>query len=138
MLGLDVDRFFLITNGSTLIPLVAAVIGLGFYILDNKQRRKVGWREFICRPLPGIALAMPMIGVKIGFLMTRSSFWFWYNKPVTWISIVSTSIGNALIILSLLWLVAVITRPRLGEWGWRVTLVALLFYIASEFTEPGA
>src|SRR6185503_11142165 len=108
-----VDRFFLISNGSTIIPLFASVVALSFYIFDNKKRRKVGWREFYCRPMPGVALAIPLLGVKIGFLMTRTSFWFWYNKPITWVSITSVSLGNAIAIGSLIWLVAVLTRPRL-------------------------
>lgn len=94
------------------------------------------WRDFIYRPPPGVALAMPMVGVKIGFLMTRTSFWFWYEKPVTWASIMTVTLGNMLTVGCLLWMIAVLTRPRFGEWAWRATAIILFLYVASEFTPP--
>jgi hypothetical protein len=130
------NKVITVSTGATLIPLVAALIGLVFYLLDQKKRRHETWRQFFCYPTAGAAIAMPMIGFKTGVLLSRTTFWFWYYKPIDWLPVVVVTFGNILMMVSLVWLVSVLTRARIGEWGWRITAILIFLFVASDI-EPG-
>jgi hypothetical protein len=73
----DVNFVLEAVNGSTSILLAVAIFFLAFYLLDQRKLHSLSWSEMIIGAPPGIALALPMLVIKIGLLLTRGSLWIW-------------------------------------------------------------
>jgi hypothetical protein len=82
---------------------------------------------------PGIALALPMLVIKIGLLLTRGSLWIWrqfaeggampfWQRDIAIIGAVLTSIG-------LLWLLRVMSRARFGDWPWIISAMLVVIFV---------
>jgi hypothetical protein len=98
----DLEFYFETINGTLIILLAAALAFLSYYVVDQKRHRGLSWRDCIFDAPPGIGIALPMIGVKLGLLVTRGSRWTWQQfgggEPMTtWqlhLSLVGTAIAS--------------------------------------------
>jgi hypothetical protein len=83
----DLEFYFETINGTLIILLAAALAFLSYYVVDQKRHRGLSWRDCIFDAPPGIGIALPMIGVKLGLLVTRGSRWTWQQfgggEPMT-------------------------------------------------------
>ena len=125
--------FLHVTNGTVIILLASVLAVLILYVLEQKQLHGLTWRRCIADPTAGIALALPMIGVKVGMLITRVAVWTWRHMgdmPLGTLQRALVMTGTIITALSLLSLIRVLSRARLGEWPWVATLSAALAYIA--------
>jgi len=126
--------FLQITNGTVIIQVASVLAVLIFYVFDQKQLRGMTWRQCIADPSAGIALALPLIGVNCGILITRGSVYTWRHMggaaPLGQSQRVLVLIGTIITALALLWLVRVLSRARFGEWPWIATGSAALAYVA--------
>lgn len=135
----DVNFFLETLNGATSILLAVAIIFLSFYLLDQRRLQSLKWWEMIVTPSPGIALALPMVVIKLGLLLTRGSLWIWrqfsdggampmWQRDLALTGAVLTSIG-------LLWLLRVMSRARFGDWPWIISAMLVMIYVVANSIE---
>jgi hypothetical protein len=129
----DLEFYFETINGTLIILLVAALAFLSYYVVDQKRHRGLSWRDCMFGAPPGIGIALPMIGVKLGLLVTRGSRWTWQQfgggEPMTTWQLHLSLVGTAIASLALLWLVRVLSRAHFGDWPWIAAGSAALAYI---------
>jgi hypothetical protein len=125
------DREFL--SSSTIILVAWALAVLIFYVIDQKRHLEMTWWRCIADPPAGISVALPMIGVKFGILLTRGALWSWRQFGGGALMAPSQKffvlIGTVITALALLWLVRVLSRAHYGDWAWIAAAGSALAYI---------
>jgi hypothetical protein len=130
----DVNFVLETINGSVSILLIVAIAFFVRYLVDQRRLRGLSWREMVLDPPPGINLALPMLVIKVGMLLSRGTLWIWRQfgggvQMPAW-QLDATVLGTAITSLGLLWLLRVLTRGMFGNRVWIVTACVVLLYIA--------
>lgn len=119
-------------NGVVTINTFFFLLWCSVHIHSEFNRRELTW-YFALVGLPSVAIVVAMFSEKIGTMMTRSVTWVWrmHGGTVPFNDVEDALLfGGALFTaLGLLWSVAILSRPRFGEWPWRIAAGVTLCYV---------
>lgn len=129
-------------NGIVLILSFPLLIVLTHYIIAKLRQRKQPMRRMLLS-VPAVptvlALALALYLDKLGVLMTRLAVWTWRRfgngltgGPMNDAQEYLLLIGTPLCAIGLLWLIAILSRPRFGNWPWLASAgMAAMFMVAT-------
>jgi hypothetical protein len=132
--GLDINSVMGIISGAIVIVVTALTLCLMGYIKLLIGVFQLSLHDLLFGPPPlGIRLAIPMIVLKIGAILSLSMVWGWHvfgdGSQMPDMMIILLLCGIAFLIEGSLWLIRTLTYVRQGEWPWVTTAFATLAYV---------
>lgn len=125
-----------IVNGTVTILTFFLVVWLAIHIFTEFKYRKLTWK-FALISLPSVAFAVALFTDKLGNMVTRVTvlIWRWTggNTPFTYLDNWFLIIGTSITSVALLWIIAILSRARYGDWPWHLAGVVTLLYICFMF-----
>lgn len=125
-------------NGVVVILTTLALLFLLLYVLEPRHRRGTWWYD-ILHPLPGPALAQPMIVIKLGWLLTRAPIWLWrmftggaetgFSVYIQYCIVAGAVVSS----IGFVWLIKLISRGRYGHWPWQMSSALITVYALASF-----
>lgn len=120
-----------VVNGVVAIDTFFFLVWCAAHLHFEFQRRRLTWYFAICC-LPSVAIVVAMFDEKIGMLISRVVIWAWRVRGGTEALVDAESLalilGATTTAIGLLWMIAILSRPRFGEWPWRIATGVTLCY----------
>ena len=121
-----------VVNGVVAIDTFFFLIWCAAHLYFEFQRRKLTW-YFAIVGLPSVAIVVAMFDEKLGMLISRLVIWLWRVRGATEAlvdkEVVALVTGATVTSTGLLWMIAILSRPRFGEWPWRIATGVTLCYV---------
>ena len=110
-------------NASTSLLIFFFLCWSSWYLWEFFAYRGYSWRTIFVGLPPAIGLLLILFFEKIGTLMTRATIWAWRagtggTLPFTDTQTAFLLAGATFTAIGILFLIRVLSRPRLGEWPW--------------------
>lgn len=120
-----------VINGSVAIATFFFLIWCATHLYYEFKQRKLTW-YFAIVGLPSVAIVVAMFDEKLGMLISRSVIWAWRVRggtdPLVDLESLALVTGATITAIGLLWMIAILSRPRFGEMPWRIAAGVTICY----------
>ena len=120
-----------ITNGVVSILVLCLLVWLFEHLRTEFRQRGLTWKMALFG-MPSVAIVAALMLEKSGTAISRIVIFFWrfgggsfqFTRTQNSLLIV----GSLITASGLLWIIAILSRPRYGEWPWRASAVLAASY----------
>lgn len=121
-----------VTNGVVAILVFCLLVWLAEHLRWELRYRSLTWK-MVLFGLPSVAIAAALFFEKLGTLTSRTVVFVWRmsggNGPFSELENSLLIVGSFLTASGLLWMIAILSRPRFGEWPWRASAALAASYV---------
>lgn len=121
-----------VTNGVVAILVFCLLVWLAEHLRWEFRYRSITWKLALFG-LPSVAIVAALLFEKLGTLTTRTVVVFWRmsggGEPFSELENSLLIVGSLLTASGLLWMIAILSRPRFGEWPWRASAALAVSYV---------
>lgn len=129
---MDQQNFILeVTNGVISILLVCLLVWLIAHLRAEFSQRALTWKIALFG-MPSVTIVVALLFENFGTATSRIVIWMWRigggSLPFTWVQSSLLITASLLTASGLLWIIAILSKPRYGEWPWRASAALAASY----------
>lgn len=128
------NTFLEVANGISALLCLCLLGWIIEHLRWELEHRRITWG--MLTSLPSVAVVVSLMFYNLGVLLTRGVIWWWRLTTDGRVAYTSTQnsifiIGSMLTATGLLWLIAILSKPRYGDWPWRACILLVSFYVTA-------